>query len=315
MLKFIVRRMILLPFLILGIATIVFLLFQITPGDPLVGRFGLRIANMDEAQIASLRAELGIDDPIPVQYFRYIGNLIRLDLGDSINTRNPVLDEILGRFPATFELALATMVLVMVFSIPMGIFAALNRGKLLDNLLMAGALLGFSMPSFWLGVMLMLLFSLNLGWLPSSGRGEGMILERIDHLILPATTLALVLVGYNSRIVRSATLEVIEQDYIRTARSKGLPERHTLLRHIIPNTMIPVITILGVQFAGLLGGTVIIETIFAWPGIGRLAVNAVWRRDYPIILGTTIFFANFYIIINLVVDILYVVIDPRIRYE
>lgn len=313
MIRYIINRLLLLPPMLLGIATILFLLTQMIPGDPLVGRFGMRIAQMSDTQIASLRAELGLDQPIYVQYWNYIVRLVQGDLGNSITSRSPVIDEILVRFPATLELALSTMLLVILLSIPLGITAALNRGRLLDNILMTTALVGFSMPSFWLGIMLMLLFSLQLGMLPPSGRGEGIIFQRMDHLILPAFTLALIFIGYNSRIVRSATLEIIEQDYVRTARSKGLRERYILARHIIPNTLIPLITIMGVQFAGLLGGTVIIETIFAWPGIGRLAVNAVWRRDFPIIIGTTLFFSTFYIVINLIVDLLYVVIDPRIR--
>lgn len=313
MIRYIINRLMVLPLLLLGISVILFFLTQLIPGDPLVGRFGMRIAQMNDEQIAALRGELGLDDPIFVQYGVYLGRLLQGDLGDSVTTRNPVLDEITARLPATLELAVATMLLVIIFSVPLGIIAALNKGKLVDNLLMAGALIGFSMPSFWLGIMLMLLFSLELGMLPPAGRGEGMIFERLDHLILPTITLALIFIGYNSRIVRSATLEIIEQDYVRTALSKGLSERYVLMRHIIPNTLIPLVTILGVQFAGLLGGTVIVETIFAWPGVGRLAINAISRRDYPIILGTTMFFATFYILINLIVDVLYVLIDPRIR--
>jgi len=279
MIKFISRRLLLVPLLLLGIATVVFFLFQITPGDPLVGRFGLRIANMSQEQVASLRAELGLDQPIYVQYMHYVSGLVQGNLGDSITSREPVLNEIMTRFPATLELAGATMILVFVVSVPLGIFAAINRGNLIDRLLMAGALLGFSMPSFWLGIMLMLLFSLHLGWFPTSGRGEGLIFERLEYLVLPTLTLSLVLIAYNSRIIRSATLEVLGQDYVRTAHSKGLPAYRILIAHVFRNILIPVITILGLQFAGLLGGTVIIETIFAWPGVGRLAVNAVWRRD------------------------------------
>lgn len=315
MTKFILRRLFILPFLVIGVATIVFFLFQITPGDPLIGRFGLRIANMSEQQVQNLRDELGLNDPVLIQYARYMGNLLRFDLGTSITSRTPVASEIFSRLPATLELAISTMIVVFVVSIPLGVLAALNRGKLVDRLLMAGALLGFSMPSFWLGIMLMLLFSLQLGWLPTSGRGEGPIFERLNHLVLPTMTLALVLVAYNSRIVRSATLEILSQDYVRTARSKGLHGRQVMVGHVLPNTLIPVVTVLGLQFAGLLAGTVIIESIFAWPGVGRLAVNAVWRRDYPVVLGTTMFFAVFYVVINLMVDVLYVALDPRIRYS
>ena len=193
--------------------------------------------------------------------------------------------------------------------------AATWRGSILDNLTMSFALVGFSMPSFWLGIMFILLFAVQFNLLPTSGRGEGLIFDRLDHLVLPALTLSLGLIGYNSRIVRSAVLEVKNMDYVMTARSKGLRERQVLFRHILPNVLIPIVTVLGLQFASLLGGAVIIEIIFAWPGIGRLAVNAVFRRDYPIILGTTLFFSAIFIVVNLAIDVLYSVIDPRIRLQ
>ncbi len=315
MLKYVTVRLAVIPFLLIGVATVVFILFQFTPGDPISARFGLRMSDFSPAQIERMREELGLNDPLPVQYFRYIGNLLKGDMGTSITSRRPVLEEIMTRIPATLELALTSILLVTVLSIPLGIMAAAWRGSILDNATMSFALVGFSMPSFWLGIMFILLFSVQFNLLPTSGRGEGFILNRLDHLILPALTLSLGLIGYNARIVRSAVLEVQNMDYVMTARSKGLRERGVLFRHILPNVLIPVVTVLGLEFAGLLGGAVIIEMIFAWPGIGRLAVNAVFRRDYPIILGTTIFFSAIYIVVNLVIDILYSVIDPRIRLE
>lgn len=313
MLKYIARRLMLLPFLLLGISVVVFLLFQLTPGDPISARFGLRMSGMSTETINQLRQDLGLNDPLPVQYGRYVANLLRGDLGTSINTRKPVLDEIAARIPATLELAVTAMIIIIVLSIPLGVISALNRGKLIDRILMGGALLGFSMPSFWLGIMLILLFALNLHWLPTSGRGSGLLFERFQYLILPSFTLAIGLVGFNSRIARSATLEILGQNYITTAYSKGLSPRTVMSRHMLPNTLIPVITLFALQFAGMLGGTIVIEMIFAWPGIGRLAVNSVFQRDYPVVMGTTLVFSAVYIIVNLIVDVIYPIIDPRIR--
>ncbi|MBK8021134.1 MAG: ABC transporter permease [Chloroflexi bacterium] len=313
--QYLFRRLITVPFLLLGVATVVFALFQLTPGDPLVGRFGMRIDNMDPAMLERMRDDLGLNDPVPVQYVRYMGNLLRGDLGTSITTRAPVLEEIMARSGATIELALVSFVLIITCSIPLGLLAALKRGSLIDRVLMGAALFGFSVPAFWLGTMLILLFSIQFRILPTSGRGDGLLFERLPYLILPALTVSLGAIGYNSRIVRSAVLEIINQMYITTAHSKGLHPRRVVIRHLLPNTLIPVVTLMGVQFAGLLGGAAIIETIFAWPGMGRLAINAIGRRDYPLILGTTLIFSFVYILINLVVDLLYVVIDPRIRLE
>jgi peptide/nickel transport system permease protein len=313
--QYLFRRLIVVPFLLLGVATVVFALFQFTPGDPLVGRFGLQITNMDPATIQRMRDDLGLDDPVPVQYLRYMGNLLRGDLGTSITTRAPVLEEISARTGATLELALVSFALIVVCSIPLGLLAALKRGSIIDRFLMGTALFGFSVPAFWLGTMLILLFAIQFRLLPTSGRGEGLLFERLEYLVLPALTVSLGAIGYNSRIVRSAVLEIVNQMYITTARSKGLHPRRVTFRHLLPNTLIPVVTLMGVQFAGLLGGAAIIETIFAWPGMGRLAINAIGRRDYPLILGTTLVFSVIYILINLVVDLLYLVIDPRIRLE
>ena len=235
-------------------------------------------------------------------------------MGQSITSRTPVLDEIAARFPATLELAALGMLMTVVVAVPLGVFAAIKRGSLFDNVLMAGALFGVSIPSFWFGVMVILVFGLWLGWLPISGRGDGPIYQRLEYLVLPSLTLAIGLMGIVSRMVRSSVIEVLGLDYIRTARAKGLKSRTVLVRHAIRNALIPVITIMGLQFAGLLGGAIIIETIFAWPGIGRLAVNAIWRRDYPVIMGTVLIFSFTFILANLLVDILYTVLDPRIRY-
>lgn len=311
--NYVTRRLLIVPFLLLGVASVVFVLIQLTPGDPLVGRFGMQINNMAPETLEKMRIELGLYDPLPVRYVRYIGNLLRGDLGQSIATRAPVIDEIGARIGATLELALMAFFFIVIFSIPLGMLAAFYRGSFLDRALMAGSLVGFSIPSFWLGTMLILAFAIAIPIFPTSGRGEGLFYERLNHIILPAATVALAAIGYNSRIVRSATLDVISQPYVMTAYSKGLSTWHVLLRHVLPNTLIPIVTLLGIQFAGLLAGVAIIETIFAWPGMGRLAINAIGRRDYPVILGTTLVFSVLYILINLVVDLLYTAIDPRIR--
>ncbi len=315
MVNYIIRRLLLLIPLLLAISLITFLLMHFAPGDPIANRFGLDPRGMDTEMMDRLRDELGLNDPLHIQYFNYLTNLLRGDMGRSISTRTPVADEIISRIPATLELAVASMLIVLIVALPLGIISALNRGSIIDNLSMGGALLGVSMPSFWFGIMLMLLFSLKLGWLPSTGRGDGTFISEIKSLILPATTLAAGMMGLVTRIMRSSMLEVFNQDYVWTARSKGLMPRIVLLWHALRNALIPVLTILGLQFAGLLGGTVIVETIFAWPGIGRLAVNAIWRRDYPVVMGTVLVFSTIFVLVNLLVDLIYTYIDPRIRYD
>lgn len=313
--RYILQRLLLLVPLLLGISVLTFLMVHLTPGDPILTQFGMNPRGMDQETIERLREQLGLNDPLPVQYLRYLGNLLRGDMGKSLTTKTPVLDEILARLPATIQLTIASMIVVVMVAIPLGIVSAVKRGSLVDNLCMGGALLGVSMPSFWFGIMMMLLFSLKLGWLPSAGRGDGTAVGTLKALIMPSLTLGSGMMGLVTRMTRSSMLEVLGQDYMRTARAKGLTPWVVLLRHGLRNALIPVVTILGVQFAGLLGGAVIIETIFAWPGIGRLAVNAIWRRDYPVIMGTVLIFSVVFVLTNLLVDILYTLIDPRIRYD
>jgi peptide/nickel transport system permease protein len=313
--NYFVRRTLLLIPLLIAVSLITFTLIHVAPGDPISTQFGLDPNGIDQATIDRLREELGLNEPLPKQYLNYMFKLLQGDLGNSITTRAPVTDEILSRLPATIELALAAMFLVLIISIPLGIISALNRGSIIDNLSMGGALLGVSMPSFWFGIMLMLLFSLKLGWFPSSGRGNGTFLGELKSLILPAITLSAGMLGLVTRIMRSSMLEVLNQDYIWTAWSKGVKLRVVLLRHALRNALIPVLTILGLQFAGLLGGAVIVETIFAWPGIGRLAINAISRRDYPVVMGTVLVFSTVFVLVNLLVDVIYTYIDPRIKYD
>ena len=315
MLNYVIRRLLLIPILILGITIIVFTLIRLAPGDPVTAQYGLKLAEADPVRIERLREELGLNDPLMVQYFRYLQSLLKGDFGISLTSKVPVLDEIEARFPATLELTLSSMLIVILLSVPLGIVAALKRGTWLDNGLMAFSLFGVSMPAFWLGIMLILLFSLTLGWLPTSGRGDGPLFDRLEYLVMPAVTLGFGLLGLNSRIMRSSMLEVLEQDYIRTARAKGQKKRLVITRHAMRNALIPILTLFGVQFASLLGGAVVIEMIFAWPGLGRLAVNATMRRDYPVIMGTVLLFSFFYLIASLIVDILYTLVDPRIRFE
>jgi peptide/nickel transport system permease protein len=292
-----------------------FVLVHLAPGDPIATQFGMNMKRLEPERIEAIREELGLNDPLAVQYLRYLGNLLKGDMGQSLTTKKPVLDEITDRLPATIQLTLAAMFISLLLAIPLGILSAVKRGSFVDKLSMSGALLGVSMPSFWVGIMLMLLFSLQLGWLPSSGRGDGTTVGSIKALILPALTLGMALMGLTTRLMRSSMLEVLGQDYMRTARSKGLRSFVVLNRHGLRNALIPVVTIVGLQFASLLGGAVIVETIFAWPGIGRLAVNAIWRRDYPVIMGTVLVFAIVFILMNLLVDLVYTLIDPRINFD
>ena len=313
--RYILRRLLLVIPLLLAVSLLTFFLINLAPGDPIATRFGMNMNNLEPERIEEIREELGLNDPLPVQYLRYVNDLLHGDMGRSLTTHRPVSEEILARLPATIQLTLAAMLFVVLVAIPLGVISAIKRGSLVDNLSMGGALLGVSMPSFWFGIMLMLLFSLHLGWLPTGGRGDGTLAGSLKALILPAITLGTGMMGLVARLSRSSMLEVLDQDYMRTARAKGLASHVVLLRHGLRNALIPVITVIGLQFAGLLGGAVIVETIFAWPGMGRLAVNAISRRDYPVIMGTVLVFSVVFVLANLLVDILYTFIDPRIHYE
>ncbi len=312
--SYIIRRVLLLIPLVFGIATITFIMIHVIPGDPLQIMMGQnrQFTAEERARIAS---SLGLDDPLLVQYGRYITNLLlKGDMGMSITTRSPVSYEIFQRLPSTLALTASSMLIVILVSIPMGIMSGLKRGTWIDTLIMAGSLLGVSMPAFWFGIMLMLVFSLYLGWLPTVGEGKTAV-EFLRSLVLPSVTLSMILLGLTIRMVRSSILEVLNKDYIRTARAKGLKTRLITLRHALPNAAIPILTVISGQIANLLGGVVVIESVFGWPGIGRLAVNAVFQRDYQVVTGTVILFSAMVIIINLLTDLLYSFIDPRIRLQ
>lgn len=309
MTSYILRRLLATIPILLGVATIVFALMFIVPGDParmLMGQHG------DERTLAALRHEMGLDRPMYVQYARFIGRLARGDLGMSYRQKRPVAEIIRDRFPATAKLAAAAMFIAILAGVGAGILAAMHRNTAWDWLIMVLSLSGISMPVFWLGMMLILVFASGLGWLPVGGYGRT---GDLRHLALPAVSLAAVSVGYIARMMRSSMLEVIGKDYIRTARAKGLPERVVILGHALRNAFIPVITVIGIDFAALLGGAVATETVFSWPGLGRATVDAIRMRDLPVVEGCVLFLAFIFVVINLLVDLSYAWLDPRIRYD
>ncbi|MCL0051382.1 ABC transporter permease [Thermodesulfovibrionales bacterium] len=310
MLTYIIRRLGLMVFIMLGVSVITFSMIHLVPGDPAeviaTERYGEEIT---AETIEHVRRELGLDQPVYVQYARWLINVLQGDLGYSFRTDRPVLDEILTRLPATLQLALAGMLVALIIAIPVGIVSATRQYSAVDNISMFGALLGVSMPNFWLGLLLILFFSVHLGWLPVFGRGG------IEHLILPSITLGTGMAAITTRLIRSSMLEVLKADYIRTARAKGLKEKVVIYKHALKNAMIPVVTIVGLQFASLLEGAVIVEVIFAWPGIGRLLVDSIFARDFMLIQGCILFIAAMFVLVNLLVDISYAYLDPKIRYE
>ncbi len=289
-----------------GVITVVFSFIHLVPGDPVLAMVGESAQPVD---IAKLREQLGLNDPFHLQYFRYLSRLLRGDLGVSLHTGKPVLKTVLQRYPASIKLALASLLLALIISIPLGILSATHRNSPADHLSMVFALLGISMPNFWLGPLLIIIFSIKLNLLPVSGSGGW------SYLILPAITLGTALTALLTRMVRSTMLEEMGQDYIRTARAKGLPERVVIYKHALKNALIPVVTIVGLQFGTLLTGAIITEIIFAWPGLGRLTIQAISQRDYPLVQGCILMISLTYILINLATDLLYTVLDPRIRYQ
>jgi len=304
MLHYIIKRLLLLVPIILGVVTLVFFLVHMIPGDPVEIMMGEQAQAADKE---ALRHELRLDRPVAEQYRVFLSGLVRGELGRSIHSREAVTGIILKRFPATFILTLAAMMVALLIAIPIGILSATKQYSLMDNASMLFALIGISMPNFWLGPLLILFFSIRLGWLPVSGIGG------VQHLILPAVTLGMGMSAILTRMTRSSILEVIREQYIVTARAKGLAERVVLFKHALKNALIPVITIIGLQFGALLSGSIITETIFSWPGIGRLLIQAINQRDYPVVQGTVLFISLCYVLVNLLTDLLYGAADPRIR--
>ncbi len=302
--KFIFKRVIALIPVIIGVTLIVFFIMSLSPGDPAKMILG------DEASpeaVQLLRQEMGLDDPLLVQYGRYMYNAIQGDMGLSYKSKKPVTEEIWARFPNTIKLTLTAITFAVIISLPLGILAAVKQNSFFDGFSMLLALFGVSMPAFWFGLLLILFFSLKLGWFPSSGS------ESLKSIVLPSIALGFLHMAAIARTTRSSMLEVIRQDYIRTARSKGLSYGAVIRKHALKNALIPTITVVGLQVGVLLGGAVIVETVFAWPGVGRLMVQSIMGRDIPMVMGCIILFATGFTIVNLIVDLLYGFIDPRIR--
>ncbi len=303
---FLTRRLLLLVPTLLGVTLATFLMLHLTPGDPVTIMLGEFASASD---VARLRAELGLDRPILVQYLKFLGRAVRGDLGSSIRSRRPVQEEIAERLPPTMLLALAAQVLAVCAGIAAGVTAAAARRPSVDSAIVAVTLVGLSMPTFWSGLLLILLFSLTLGWLPITASGG------LRALILPAVTLAAPAAAVLARVTRASVLEVLRQDYVRTARAKGVSERLVVYRHALRNALIPVLTVAALQFAGLVAGAVIVESVFSRPGLGRLAVTAILSRDFPLAQGIVLVVASMYVFLNVGVDLVYGVLDPRIRYQ
>ena len=332
--RYILRRLLQLVPVLLGISLLVFIFLHLIPGDPAVTMLGDR-ATPDAVE--KLRERMGLNEPLPLQYLSFLGNLLTFDLGNSIFTGVPIAEEIRLRWPATFELSVTAMLIALVIGIPAGVLAAVKKNSWIDNLTMTGSLLGVSMPVYWLGLLLVYLFAVNLQWLPPSGRTDistafqpvtGFFIfdsiiqgdfkalgDVLAHLVLPAVTLSTIPLAIIARITRSAMLEVLSQDYIRTARSKGLKELIVIGKHALKNAMLPVVTIVGLEFGTLLGGAILTETIFSWPGIGSWIYGGILQRDYPVVQGGVVFVAFVFVLINLLVDLSYALLDPRIQYK
>jgi peptide/nickel transport system permease protein len=304
--NYILRRLLLTLPVIFGVSTLVFLFIHFIPGDPVQVMLG---ESAKPADIEELRNGLGLNRPLGEQYLFFLKGLLTGDLGTSIHTGQPIATIILQRLPATLELALSSMVVAVLLSIPFGVISASKQYSVVDNGSMFFALLGISMPNFWLGPLLILAFSVNLGWLPVSGRGG------LAHLILPAITLGTALTAKLTRMTRSSMLEILHEDYITTSRAKGQRELLVIFKHALRNALIPVITVIGIQFGAILGGALITETVFAWPGLGRLTITAIQKRDYPLVQGCVLVIAFSYVFVNLLTDLAYAWVDPRIRFD
>lgn len=330
----VLRRLVLTVPLVIGIVLLTFVLLRLMPGDPVDIAMGSG-GNVNQQQIDALRSGLDLDKPLLTQLGLFVGRMIQGDLGTSIRDRRPVLDLLVEALPATIELSMFAMMLALLVSLPVGVISAVRRQTLFDRVAMTGSFVGISMPAFFLGLLLMLLFAVVLGWLPTSGRMvTGMSLQPITglllvdtllsgqfalfgsalrHLILPAVTLGAELMAILSRVVRSSMTEIMHMDYIRTARAKGVSEFRVVVRHGLRNALIPAVTVLGLQFGVLMGGNMIVETIFSWPGLGRLVVAAIFARDYPVVQGAVMLYAVTFLLANLVVDLVYTFISPRIE--
>jgi peptide/nickel transport system permease protein len=296
---------------LLGVTFIVFFIMNLTPGDPASIILGDQASAEARAQV---REELGLNDPLLIRYLHYVMNMLRGDLGRSYLNKISVWQQIWGRFPNTCILAFAGIIVALLIGIPVGILSAKKQYTLADNVSVVLSLVGVSMPNFWLGLLLSLLFALKLGWLPSQGMGNGFI-PLLRSIVLPAITLGTGAAATVVRMTRSSMLEVIRQDYIFTARSKGITEKEVTRKHMFKNALVPIITAVGLQFGHLLGGAMLTETVFSWPGLGRLLIDSINRKDIPMVLGAVIFMATMFSIVNLAVDIIYGFVDPRIKSQ
>jgi peptide/nickel transport system permease protein len=311
--RYVLRRVGQAAVVLLGVSVIVFGLMQLVPGDPVRVALGTRF---DQETYEALRARAGLDQPLALQYFQYLGNALTGDLGVSFRTGQPVTDTLTSRLPATLSLATMSLLVALLIAIPLGLVSATRSGKLSDYVATVFSQIGVSIPDFWMAILFILLFTGVLGWLPPSGYVA--FSEDpwgwFQHIIMPAVTVGVVSGSILTRFVRSAVLESMSQEYVRTATSKGMPGGVVMRRHVIRGALVPVVTVTGVQLATLLGGVVVVEVIFAWPGLGRLTYDAVQARDYPLMQGAVLMFAAIFLVVNLLVDLLYAALDPRIGY-
>jgi peptide/nickel transport system permease protein len=299
-----IRQVLQSAFVLLNVTIVVFVLIRIVPGDPVRLMLGMEAS---EDAIQAARAQFGYDRPLHEQYLRFVGGALRGDLGHSLRFRRPVGELLMETLPATLELAAAAVGIALILAVPAGIYAAVHRGSLADRLLMGGALIGQAMPIFWLGIMLITLFSVKLGWLPTSGRGS------LLQLVMPSVTLSTYVMALLARLTRSNMLEVLREPYVRTARAKGVRETLVVHKHALRSAALPIVTVLGLQIGALLSGAVVTETVFNWPGIGTLALRAIQQRDYPVLQGVVLVSAVLFVVINGIVDLLYRFLDPRVR--
>ena len=308
MTRYILGRVVQMVPVLFGVLLLVFSITNIIPGDPVLLMLDVRYS---EREYKEMQAYLGLDKPLHVQFYNHLKGVLNGNLGKSIRTREPVTSMIFQRFPATFVLAVAAMFIVALVSIPIGVIAALKQNSKVDYISMIGAELGLSMPIFWLGLMMILLFSLYLGWLPAGGRGDP---PSLINLMMPAFCLSTPYMAMTARLTRSCMLEVLRENYIMAARSRGFPEWRVVLKHALRNAMIPVVTNMGLQLSRMLGGALVIEVVFRWPGMGAMAYDGVMERDYPVVMGVVLIVAVIFIVVNLLVDLSYSFFDPRIRY-
>ena len=307
MLRYIARRLLVSVVVLWGVSTLVFAMMHMLPGDPV--ELMLARSGGSAATIASIRQQLGLDQPLAVQYARFFGNALQGDLGRSIATGMKVTDMIASQFPSTLELAVAGMAVALLLGVSLGMIAALKHNTWIDNACVAISVVGVSMPVFWLGLVLIQVFAAGLHWLPATGEGD------LKHLMLPALVLGFCSAGSIARLLRATMLDVLGLDYVRTGRAKGLAEKTVVLRHVVRNALIPVVTMVGLQAGFLLGGTVVVETIFGRRGLGQMTINAILWKDFPVVQGAVLVIAVTYVLVNLMVDLSYGLLDPRIRYE